>query len=564
MKIHEILTEFQLRKNQWAVDISNDAKQEVSDDLIHLVQTAYAGTARGSFVNNVSNILPSDWAILDFDDEPDVDSAVFYRGPRPGESWKGFKIQGLGHDGTKASKDHSLSRMVAMLNRPGWWIESSGTLRGVLANRGCNIVQDPATLQSLFPNTGLEMIDQNTYTRRLPDGATITETVFGHPKVSLSEDIIASDSNPDLRTMLAAVREEMEAVDDASMDSREGDANYAGLSRDYSALLAIENVIKNNLKAIKNNVMDTNIFMYDYDGDIDEIAAIHVEVSGPVAHVKWLGSYNGRGGELYRAAMQEARRRGATSAEVEAKWNSDGFYRKMGLDTTQQGEYNPFTDSQLNKMAGPLEEETLAELTGIKDIVNKLPKPRGSRFDPLGVDWHTVLNNYGFRSLGYGSFGVVWENPKLPYVLKVFSSSDSAYIDWISVARQNKNNPHMPRFVSARLLKITPEVLAIRMEKLFPVINQEKNVVFESDLLLQERYNPSEQIKSVGFDTDQRNLRYYCQTHPEWLPALDIVKNFSNNSGYRLDFHNKNVMVRDNDILVITDPVYNREDLAGR
>jgi hypothetical protein len=564
MKINEILTEFQLQKNQWAVDISNDAKQEVSDDLIHLVQTAYAGTARGSFVNNVSNILPSDWAILDFDDEPDVDSAVFYRGPRPGESWKGFKIQGLGHDGTKASKDHSLSRMVAMLNRPGWWIESSGTLRGVLANRGCNIVQDPATLQSLFPNTGLEMINQNTYTRQLPDGASITETVFGHPKVSLSEDIIASDSNTDLRSMLAAVREEMEAVDDASMGVAEGDPNYAGLSRDYKALLAIENVIKNNLKAIQNNSQDQNIFMYDYDGYADEIAAVHVQLQGTVAHVTWLGSYNGRGGELYRAAMQEARRRGATSAEVEAKWNSNGFYRKMGLDTTQQGEYNPFTDSQLNKMAGPLAEETLEELVGIKGIVNRLPKPRDSRFDPLGIDWHTVLNNYGFRSLGYGSFGVVWENPKLPYVLKVFSSKDSAYIDWISVARQNKSNPHMPRFVSARLLKITPEVLAIRMEKLFPVINQEKNVVFESASLLQERYNPSEQIKSVGFDTDQRNLRYYCQTHPEWLPALDVVKNFSNNSGYLLDFHNKNVMVRNNDTLVITDPVYNREDLAGR
>jgi hypothetical protein len=564
MKINEILTEFQLQKNQWAVDISNDAKQEVSDDLIHLVQTAYAGTARGSFVNNVSNILPSDWAILDFDDEPDVDSAVFYRGPRPGESWKGFKIQGLGHDGTKASKDHSLSRMVAMLNRPGWWIESSGTLRGVLANRGCNIVQDPATLQSLFPNTGLEMINQNTYTRQLPDGASITETVFGHPKVSLSEDIIASDSNTDLRSMLAAVREEMEAVDDASMGVAEGDPNYAGLSRDYKALLAIENVIKNNLKAIKNDSRDQNIFMYDYDGYADEIAAVHVQLQGSVAHVTWLGSYNGRGGELYRAAMQEARRRGATSAEVEAKWNSDGFYRKMGLDTTEKGEHNPFTDSQLNKMAGPLAEETLEELTGIKGIVNRLPKPRDSRFDPLGIDWHTVLNNYGFKSLGYGSFGVVWENPKLPYVLKVFSSKDSAYIDWISVARQNKSNPHMPRFVSARLLKITPEVLAIRMEKLFPVINQEKNVVFESASLLQERYNPSEQIKSVGFDTDQRNLRYYCQTHPEWLPALDVVKNFSNNSGYLLDFHNKNVMVRNNDTLVITDPVYNREDLAGR
>jgi hypothetical protein len=183
----------------------------------------------------------------------------------------------------------------------------------------------------------------------------------------IREDIEFIESPQTLRQLLADVQQEMEEVDDASMSSQEGDANYTGLSRDYSALLAVENVIKNNLKAIKNNVMDNNIFMYDYDGYIDEIAAIHVEMQGSVAHVKWLGSYNGRGGELYRAAMQEARRRGATSVEVEAKWNSDGFYRKMGLDTTQQGEYNPFTDSQLNKMAGPLEEsadEAAWELVG--------------------------------------------------------------------------------------------------------------------------------------------------------------------------------------------------------
>ena len=216
------------------------------------------------------------------------------------------------------------------------------------------------------------------------------------------------------------------------------------------------------------------------------------------------------------------------------------------------------------KRKGAVTEDTLTELVGIKNKIKDLPKPRNSRFDPLGIDWHTALNNHGFRVMGYGSFGVVWENPKLPYVLKVFSANDSAYIDWISVARQNKNNPHMPRFVSARLLTITPEVLAIRMEKLSPVINQEKNVIYESSSLLQERYNPSEQIKLVGFDTDQRHLRYFCQTHPQWLPALDIVKNFSNNSGYRLDFHDKNIMVRGDDTLVITDPVYNREDLVGR
>jgi predicted aldo/keto reductase-like oxidoreductase len=46
----------------------------------------------------------------------------------------------------------------------------------------------------------------------------------------IREDITSVDKSTDLRTMLAAVREEMEAVDDASMGSQEGDARYAGLS----------------------------------------------------------------------------------------------------------------------------------------------------------------------------------------------------------------------------------------------------------------------------------------------------------------------------------------------
>ena len=183
MKISEILVEFQLRKNQWAMDISSDAKQEFSGDLIHLVQTAYAGTDQGSFVNTISNILPSDWAVLDFDADPDVDSAVFYRGPRSGETWTGHKIQGLGHDGTRASKDHALSKMVAMLSKSGWWIESSGALRSVLARHGCPIVRDPGILRALFPDTGLEMINDTTYARRTHT-SIITETVFGKPTLA--------------------------------------------------------------------------------------------------------------------------------------------------------------------------------------------------------------------------------------------------------------------------------------------------------------------------------------------------------------------------------------------
>jgi hypothetical protein len=175
----------------------------------------------------------------------------------------------------------------------------------------------------------------------------------------------ADVKGPDLRSMLADVREEMEGVDDASEKYRSDPARHKALQRDYRALIAVENVISNNAKAIKNNLLDTNIFMYDYDGDPSEIAAIHVELRGTVADVKWLGSYNALGGQLYKRAAQEAKRRGATSVEVEAKWNSDGFYRKMGLYQGETSKENPFTDSPLTKFTGKLEEDS-----GLLDDLN--------------------------------------------------------------------------------------------------------------------------------------------------------------------------------------------------
>jgi hypothetical protein len=505
----------------------------------------------------------------------------------------------------------------------------------------------------------------------------------------IREDIEQIENPQTLRQLLADVQQEMEQVDDASMGSREGDANHAGLSQDYSALLAVENVIKNHLKALKNNLMDSNIFMYDNYDYAGEIAAIHVALEGQVAHVKWLGSYNGQGGQLYGAAMQEARRRGATSAEVEAKWNSDGFYRKMGLDTTQQGEYNPFTDSQLNKMSGqleeethkqltfkvkkgrtkfatemmvndqsagiyqydsltgrsiaeiypefrgqglgkilvlhaiytsaqlgmafqedesrtreydnvidslssngyivdddgywyvtgegeqflnsslssPLEEETLEELIGIKNQTRDLPRnpPRVAEY-PLGLEWHKVLYNNGFRALGSGSFGTVWEHPKLSYVLKVFTADDIAYADWIATAQQHKNNPHMPRFVSPRIVRIVPGVVAIRMERLTRIDTATYNMLNMINIAVNEaiisRQSASALIASDAHYRMHNGFMTYCRDYPEFVPALDILVKFVMRPGFRPDLHDDNLMMR-GPVIVLTDPVFDKKALQA-
>lgn len=177
------LQEFELPKNQWELIISNSDKEELGTDLVSLVKQAYHNTPQGSFVKSIRDVIPSDWNVIDWDQDPDVDSTVFYRRNRPGESWQGYKIQGLGHDGTRTSKDKAIQKIQQMLTKPGVWIESSDAMRAVLKRLSVPAVEDERLLQQLFKDPTLKMIDTDTYERQLPGGVHIRETVFGNPKL---------------------------------------------------------------------------------------------------------------------------------------------------------------------------------------------------------------------------------------------------------------------------------------------------------------------------------------------------------------------------------------------
>lgn len=181
MKISELLYEFEISKNTWELVISNDDKRELGDNLVDLVQHAYSNTPQGSFVNSIKDVIPSDWNVYDWDSEPGLDATVFYRQERPNETWVGNKIQGLGHDGKRVSKDAAIIEINALLRQDGWWIESSDAMRHILKKLNAPVVTDEELLQLLFPHSNLRMISTDTYTRKLGDGSEVTETVFGNP-----------------------------------------------------------------------------------------------------------------------------------------------------------------------------------------------------------------------------------------------------------------------------------------------------------------------------------------------------------------------------------------------
>ena len=176
-----LISELYLPKNKWITLLSHSAKQEAGSDLIDLVSTAYQKSAKGSFVKNLTDVLASDWKVISWDDDPEIDAAVFYRAPRRSEPWHGYKIQGIGHDNQPHSKSIVMNKVKSLLHETGWWIESSDAMQKALFKLGCKCQTNPEFLRSLFPDSDLQMISDTVYSRRLPDGTRITESVFGYP-----------------------------------------------------------------------------------------------------------------------------------------------------------------------------------------------------------------------------------------------------------------------------------------------------------------------------------------------------------------------------------------------
>ena len=173
-----------LPKNHWTLVTTSTSKTSLAPNFIHLVQSAYAKTPEGSFVNTLKDVLSSQWQAMDWDGDENADAVVFFRLPRQNENWKGFKIQGIGHDTRRTSIDVVLGKVTESLKKPGWWIEASDAMEHILYRRGAPVVTEIDTLVKLFPKTDLRTLSTDLSDgkyRRKAGHHTITETSFGKP-----------------------------------------------------------------------------------------------------------------------------------------------------------------------------------------------------------------------------------------------------------------------------------------------------------------------------------------------------------------------------------------------
>ena len=159
-----------------------------------------------------------------------------------------------------------------------------------------------------------------------------------------------------------------------------------------------------------------------------------------------------------------------------------------------------------------------------------------------GLDkFNAYMDENGFKQLGQGAFGAVYEKPGYPWVFKVFNN-DPAYLAWINYVANNQSNEHVPK-IKGKPFRINDGVFAVRMEKLSPFRD---SPIADAVLYGQTNEYNKENLTRLG--------------HTDVIPVLNAIQHLAYGDltkDWRVDLHIGNVMMR-GDIPVITDPIVDR------
>ena len=194
----------------------------------------------------------------------------------------------------------------------------------------------------------------------------------------------------------------------------------------------------------------------------------------------------------------------------------------------------------------------LQELWGVKSHMSDQP----------GIAHvEAVLSVNGFQRLGDGAHASVWGVPGKPYVLKLFVSTDQAYLEFVKLAKQNAN-PHFPKFRGSPI-PLTSRVHAIRMERLKPLPYNARSALNRGirmllDLLQEygEHWQVPENIRQYYTPEGERDLLILLKKWPQLAAAADLLATQIEKSegNFNLDLHDENVMIRSPSVPVFTDP----------
>lgn len=181
----------------------------------------------------------------------------------------------------------------------------------------------------------------------------------------------------------------------------------------------------------------------------------------------------------------------------------------------------------------------------IKDIINESEQldeiTRPNDLDEA----RNVLYNAGYVTLGSGGYGEVFYKPNSNsnFVLKLFRSIDTGYMEFIKIA-QASNNIHFPVF-RGKMMKVTNQYYAIRIERLYEMPNTDETDNI-TDLIAGYIEVPNRQMYI-------KRMKTLEETQPGIIEACDILHRAMHRLDINNDLHAGNFMLRGKTI-VITDP----------
>lgn len=161
-----------------------------------------------------------------------------------------------------------------------------------------------------------------------------------------------------------------------------------------------------------------------------------------------------------------------------------------------------------------------------------------------------VLIQAGYKHLGSGAYANVYHKPGKPYVLKVFTRFDTAYLAYIALV-QSQSNIHFPKFYG-KLIKVTDSYYAIRtehLERYDEFADKERSVDVIGRYLFYCAHPPRNPDQQEKFEVATK----WMEEHASLKEACDIIaENLL--PKFHEDIHRNNIMMR-GDVIVLTDPV---------
>lgn len=196
-----------------------------------------------------------------------------------------------------------------------------------------------------------------------------------------------------------------------------------------------------------------------------------------------------------------------------------------------------------------------------KEILDEITRPSSINHA------EQILRNAGYRSMGTGVSGRVFNKPGADHVLKLFNITDVAYTNFVNLA-QRSNNVHFPKF-KGKLIKVNDEYNAVQMEKLMPVPDTSGSY-FPSCFVKSPPYKSYEVAKMLdrylrmlvgrpayyGDPTEtivEKRLNELERDQPGITEACNLIASIVDGD-VDIDLHSFNMMLRGN-TLVITDPI---------